>query len=168
MRRHYWGLNREGNGRSPRSGILFAKQVRRVKPLIKASAYFFAAAVVVVSLAETERAHAQTHPGNLGYTNGSVNARPGSASNRRFGNFAHRNDPFRGWSRFHGDFGRRDIGTNIVVVPPAPYYGAPPPPDYGGAPYYGVSPPDYDSLRCYLHRPVQTPNGPILEPVYVC
>ena len=168
MRRHYWGLNREGNGGSPRSGILFAKQVRRVKPLIKASAYFFAAAVVVVSLAETERAHAQTHPGNLGYTNGSVNARPGSASNRRFGNFAHRNDPFRGWSRFHGDFGRRDIGTNIVVVPPAPYYGAPPPPDYGGAPYYGVSPPDYDSLRCYLHRPVQTPNGPILEPVYVC
>jgi hypothetical protein len=49
-------------------------------------------------------------------------------------------------------------------------YGVPPPPDYGvpAQPYYGVSRPGQDSLKCYLHRHVDTPNGPVSEPVYLC
>jgi hypothetical protein len=61
---------------------------------------------------------------------------------------------------FRGGFdrGRRDFGPNVVVAPnvvgpPALDYAAPPPPY---------------SLRCILHRRVQTPNGPALEPVFVC
>jgi hypothetical protein len=46
-----------------------------------------------------------------------------------------------------------------VVVPSV--VAAPPP-------YYDAPSPGYDSLRCFLHRHVETPNGPVLEPVYVC
>jgi hypothetical protein len=100
--------------------------------------------------------------GNFGRSNGSFRGRP---------NFAHDHGfPFRGWSGFNGGFGRRDFGTNVVVMPSVVPYGVPPPPDYGvpPAPYYGVSPPGLDSLKCYLHRYVETPNGPVLQPVYVC
>ena len=93
-------------------------------------------------------------------TVGNFNGRPNFAHNHGF--------PFRGGSGFNGGFGRRDFGS--VVVPSTVPYGVPPPPDYGvpPAPYYGVSPPGLDSLKCYLHRYVNTPNGPVLEPVYVC
>ena len=49
--------------------------------------------------------------------------------------------------------------------PPPAGYAAPPagPPPVGYAP-----PPGYDSLKCFLHRHVQTPHGWALEPVYVC
>jgi hypothetical protein len=134
--------------------------------LSKIGAMFFAA-VIFAAVAPSKSAYAQTRTvGNFGHPAGSFHGRPGFAPDRGF--------PFRGGSRFHGGFGRQDFGTNIVVVPSAglaaPYYGVPPPPDYGvpPAPYYGVSPPGYDSLRCYLHRHVDTPNGPVLQPVYVC
>jgi hypothetical protein len=154
-----------------RASFARRSRVRGAKTLSRTGACFFAA-ITFIAVANSEGAYAQSRAvGNFRYTNGSFHGRPGFASNRRFGN-----GPFRGWSRFHGGFGRRDFGTNIVVVPsagvvaPAPAYGVPPPPDYGvpPAPYYGVSPPGQDSLRCYLHRHVQTPNGPALEPVYVC
>lgn len=146
--------------------------LRFMQPLARLS--FFAAMTFIV-IAECRSAWAQSRSiGHLGHTSSSLHGRPGFAHNRGFGTFGHRNGQFRGWSRFDRGFGRRDFGTNIVVVPsvvaPAPYYGVPPPPDYGvpPAPYYGVSPPGYDSLKCYLHRQVETPNGPVLEPVYVC
>jgi hypothetical protein len=41
-----------------------------------------------------------------------------------------------------------------VIGPPLPYYAAPP---------LG-----YDVMRCILHRQVETPNGLVSEPVYVC
>ena len=63
----------------------------------------------------------------------------------------------RGWSRFGGTFDRgRGFGTNIVVVPNAV------------APPYAGPPLGYDALGCVLHRPVQTPYGTAMEPVYVC
>ena len=120
--------------------------------LSKIGAVFFAAVSFAV-VAPSKSAYAQTrNVGSFGRSAGSFLGFP-------FG--------------FRGGFGRQNFGTNIVVVPSAgltaPYYGVPPP-DYGvpPAPYYGVSPPGYDSLRCYLHRHVDTPNGPILQPVYVC
>jgi hypothetical protein len=48
-------------------------------------------------------------------------------------------------------------------VPVGSYYGVPPPPDFGVPPAL-----DYGVSRCYLHRHVDTPNGPVLQPVYVC
>jgi hypothetical protein len=78
------------------------------------------------------------------------------------GNFRHGGDGFWGQGFPRGfNRNRPDFGTNIVVAPtvvaPAArliYYYAPVPP--------------YESLRCFLHREVQTPNGPALEPVFVC
>jgi len=69
------------------------------------------------------------------------------------------------------DFGR-DFGTNIVVVPsvgPAAPYDGVPPPDYGVPPmaYYGLSP-CYGQRGTILHRQVDTPNGLVSQPVFVC
>jgi hypothetical protein len=88
------------------------------------------------------------------------NSKSAYAQNRGVGNFGHRGS-FHGRSGFRGGFdrGRRDFGPNIVIVPSVV---APPPP------YYDAPPPSYDSLRCFLHRHVKTPNGWALEPVYVC
>jgi hypothetical protein len=119
----------------------------------------FFAAVVFAGIAHSKSAYAGNWTvGNFGHNGGSFHGRP------NFGNH------FRGWSGFSRGFGRRDFGTNVVVMPSTVPYGVPPPPDYGvpPAPYYGVSPPGLDSLKCYLHRYVETPNGPVLEPVYVC
>jgi hypothetical protein len=118
---------------------------------------------VSVAVPNSKSAFAQNRSaGNLGRPAGSFQGRPGIAQNRDFGNFARFGGSF-GWSRFGAGFarGRRDFGQNIVVVPsvapPAPYYG-----DYGAPPL------GYDSLRCTLHRPVETPYGWASEPVYVC
>jgi hypothetical protein len=129
--------------------------MRVVASSIKACALFFAAVIFAAAL-NSKSAYAQTHSvRNFAVPNGSFHGRPGFAQNRRFGNFGHFGGPF------HGGFGRggRDFGPNIVVVPsvvgPSP-------------PYYDVPPLGYDSLRCILHRQVETPNGLVSEPVYVC
>jgi hypothetical protein len=138
------------------------------RSLTKIGAVF--AAVIFTAVAPYKSACAQTRTvGNFGV--GSFHGRPGFAADRGF--------PFRGRSRFDGGlgrfdggFGRQDFGTNIVVVPSvgpaAPYYGVPPP-DYGVPPaaYYGLSP-CYGQRGTILHRQVDTPNGPVLQPVYVC
>jgi hypothetical protein len=117
--------------------------------LIKIGALFCAA--ILAAVPDSKSAFAQNR--GAGRPAASFLGRPGIAP--RFG------DSF-GWSRFGAGFGRdrRDFGPNIVVVPsavaPAPYYG------------YGAPPLGYDSLSCILHRPVQTPHGEVLEPVYVC
>jgi hypothetical protein len=128
--------------------------MRRTASLIKIGALF--CIVISTAVSDCESAFAQNRSaGNLGRA-GSFQGRPGIAQNRGFGNFGH-------FGRLGGGFdrGRRDFGQNIVVVPSvapaAPYYG-----DYGAPPL------GYDSLRCTLHRPVQTPYGEVLEPVYVC
>jgi hypothetical protein len=120
--------------------------------------------VIFTGVAPCKSAYAQTRiVGNFGV--GSFHGRPGFAPDRGF--------PFRGNFRFRGGFGRQGFGTNIVVVPSAglaePYYGVPPPPDYGVPPpsYYGLSP-CYGQRGTILHRQVDTPNGPALQPVYVC
>jgi hypothetical protein len=134
------------------------------RSLTKIGAVF--AAVVFTAVAPYKSAYAQTRTvGKVGV--GSFHSRPGFAADRGF--------PFRGRrdSRFDGWFGRQDFGTNIVVVPSvgpaAPYYGVPPSPDYGVPPasYYGLSP-CYGARGTILHRQVDTPNGPVLQPVYVC
>jgi hypothetical protein len=134
------------------------------RSLTKIGAVF--AAVVFTAVAPYKSAYAQTRTvGKVGV--GSFHSRPGFAADRGF--------PFRGRrdSRFDGGFGRQDFGTNIVVVPSvglaAPYYGVPPSPDYGVPPasYYGLSP-CYGARGTILHRQVDTPNGPVLQPVYVC
>ena len=119
----------------------------RTGSLTKIGAVF--AAVIFTAVGPGKSAYGQTRAvGNFGVD--SFQGRPGFAPDRGF--------PFRGGSRFRGGFGRQGFGTNIVVVPSAGL----------AAPYYGVSPPGYESLRCYLHRHVDTPNGPVLQPVYVC
>jgi hypothetical protein len=127
--------------------------MRGTATLIKIGALFCIAISAAVS--ESESAFAQNR--SFGRPAASFQGRPGLAPNRDFGNFGRFGDSF-GWSRFGAGFGRRDFGQNIVVVPgvvaPAPYYGGPP---------LG-----YDSFSCFLHRPVQTPHGEVLEPVYVC
>jgi hypothetical protein len=123
--------------------------------LIKIFALFFAA-VIFAAVFNSKSAFAQHRSvANFGIRNGSFHGRPGFAQNRGFGNFGHSN------GRFHRGFdrGRRDFGPNVVVVPSAV---APLPP------YYGAPPWGYDSLRCILHRQVETPNGLVSEPVYVC
>jgi hypothetical protein len=130
--------------------------------LIKIGAVFFAA-TIFAAVAPSKSAYTQTRTvGNFGHPDG-------FARGRGF--------PFRGFhggfGRFHGGFGRQDFGTIFPAVPSntgITQYGVPPPPDYGvpAAPYYGVSRPGYDSLKCYLHRHVDTPKGPVLEPVYLC
>jgi hypothetical protein len=114
--------------------------------LIKISALF--CIVMSTAVPDSEGAFAQNR-GAVG--------RPGVAPNRDFGNFARFGGSF-GWSRFGAGFGRdrRDFGPNVVVAPPVV---AP------AAPYYGVPPWGYDSLRCILHRQVETPYG---LAVYVC
>jgi hypothetical protein len=124
--------------------------MRGTASLIKIGALFCAAILAAVPNSKSAFAQNRT-AGNFG--------RPGIAQNRNFGNFGRFNDSFRGWNRFGFDRGRRDFGPNIVVVPSAVA-----PPYYGG----GGSPLGYDSLSCTLHRPVQTPYGEVLEPVYVC
>jgi hypothetical protein len=118
---------------------------------------------VLAAIPSTKSTFAQGRSaGSFGRPAGSFQGRPGIGQNRDFRNFGQFGGSF-GWSRFGAGFdrGRRDFGQNIVVVPsvapPAPYYGD-----------YGASPLGYDSLRCTLHRPVQTPYGEVLEPVYVC
>jgi len=136
--------------------------MRGAGSLVNVGALFFAA-VILAGVAHSESAYAGNWTvQNFGHSNGSFRGRPNFAHNHGF--------PFRGGSGFNGGFGRRDFGTNVVVVPSTVPYGVPPPPDYGvpPAPYYGVSPPGLYSLKCYLHRYVNTPNGPVLEPVYVC
>jgi hypothetical protein len=131
--------------------------MRGTASLIKIGALFCAA---IFAVPNSKSAFAQNRSaGNFGRPAGSFQGRPGVAPNRGFGNFGHFGDSF-GRSRFGAGFdrGRRDFGTNIVVVPSA----------VAPAPYYGVPPLGYDSLRCILHRPVQTPHGEVLEPVYVC
>ena len=134
------------------------------RSLTKIGAVF--AAVIFTAVAPYKSACAQTRTvGHFGV--GSFHGRPGFAADRGF--------PFRGRqdSRFDGGFGRQNFGTNIVVVPSvglaAPYYGVPPSPDYGVPPasYYGLSP-CYGARGTILHRQVDTPNGPVLQPVYVC
>jgi hypothetical protein len=127
--------------------------VRVTASLIKIGALFFTA-LIFVAVPNSKSAYAQHRSvGNLGIPNGSFHGRPRFAQNRGFADFGHFSGSFRGGF----DRDRRDFGSNIVpsvVAPPAPYYDAPP---------LG-----YDSLRYFLHRQVETPNGWVLEPVYVC
>ena len=127
--------------------------MRGTASLIKIGALF--CIVISTIVPDSESAFAQNRSaGNFGRP-GAFQGRPGVAPNRAFGNFGRFGDSF-GWSRFGAGFGRdrRDFGPNIVVAPAAPYYDVPP---------WG-----YDSLRCILHRPVETPYGLASEPVYVC
>jgi hypothetical protein len=145
------------------------------RSLTKIGAVF--AAVVFTAVAPYKSAYAQTRTvGKVGV--GSFHSRPGFAADRGFPFRGRRDSRFDGGfgrrdSRFDGGFGRQDFGTNIVVVPSvgpaAPYYGVPPSPDYGVPPasYYGLSP-CYGARGTILHRQVDTPNGPVLQPVYVC
>ena len=129
--------------------------MRVVANFIKICALFFAVAIFAAVL-NSKSAYAQNRiVGNFAIPNGSFHARPGFPQNRGLGNFGHFAGPF------HGGFGRggRDFGPNIVVVPSVV---APSPP------YYDVPPLGYDSLRCFLHRQVETPYGLVSEPVYVC
>jgi len=128
--------------------------------LIKIGAVF---AIIFAAVAPSKSAYAETDTvRNFGHP-------AGFARDRGF--------PFHGLSRFHRGFGRFDGGFGLGgfggAVPSnqgITHYGVPPPPDYGvpPAPYYGVSRPGYDSLKCYLHRQVDTPKGPVSEPVYLC
>ena len=107
--------------------------------LIKIGAPVFAAAIFG-AVPNSQSAYAQSR----GVGN------PGFAQNRSFGNFRFG----RGFDR-----GRRDFGPNVVVVPSV--VGSP-------LPYYAAPPLGYDVMRCILHRQVETPNGLVSEPVYVC
>jgi hypothetical protein len=117
------------------------------------TAALFLAAVVFTGIPNSNSVQAQSRAAvNTGHAAGFMHGGPG-------GNFSHERDGFWGRDFRHGfDRNRRDFGTNIVV---APTVVAP------AAPYYVPGPP-YEYLRCFLHREVQTPNGPALEPVYVC
>jgi hypothetical protein len=119
------------------------------------------AAVTFTSVPNSKSAYAQNHgAGNFGHpSSGSFNGRPGIAQNRGVRNFGHFGGSFLGGPRFGGglDRGRRDFGQNIVAVP-----------SVVAPPYYDAPPLGYYSLRCILHRHVETPNGWALEPVYVC
>jgi hypothetical protein len=131
--------------------------MRRTASSIKISALF--CIVMSTAVPDSEGAFAQNRSAT-GRPAGSFQGRPGLAPNRDFGNFGRFSDSFA-WSRFGAGFGRdrRDFGPNVVV---APTVVAP------AAPYYGVPPWGYDSLRCILHRQVETPYGLVSEPVYVC
>ena len=130
--------------------------------LIKIGGAVFFAATIFAAVAPSKSAYAQTRTvGNFGHHDG-------FARDRGF--------PFRGFNggfgRFQGGFGQ-GFGTVYPAVPSnqgITHYGVPPPPDYGvpAQPYYGVSRPGQDSAKCYLHRHVDTPKGPVLEPVYTC
>ena len=124
--------------------------------LIKIGAVFFAA-IIFAAVAPSKSAYAQTRT---------------VTQTRTLSGF-----PFRGFNggfgRFNGGFGRQDFGTVYPAVPSnqgITHYGVPPPPDYGvpAQPYYGVSRPGQSSTQCYLHRQVDTPRGPVSEPVYLC
>src|SRR5258708_32554284 len=126
---------------------------------IKINALFFAA-VAFIAVHNSKSASAQNRgAGNFGHPSGSFHGRPGIAQNRGVGNFGHFNGSFLGRSRFGEGFdrGRRDFGPNIVAVP-----------SVVAPSYYDAPPLGYDTLRCILHRHVETPNGWALEPVYVC
>jgi hypothetical protein len=135
--------------------------MRGAARLIKIGALFFAA-VTFTAVPDSKSAYAQNRGvGNFGHpSSGSFNGRPGIAQNRGVGNFGHFGGSFLGVSRFGRrgfDRGRRDFGQNIVAVP-----------SVVAPPYYDAPALGYDSLRCILHRHVETPNGWALEPVYVC
>jgi hypothetical protein len=134
--------------------------MRGAARLIKIGALFIAA-VTFTAVPNSKSAYAQNHRvGNFGHpSSGSFNGRPAIAQNRGVGNFGRFGGSFLGGPRFGGGFdrGRRDFGQDIVVVP-----------SVVAPPYYDAPPPSYDSLRCILHRHVETPNGWALEPVYVC
>jgi hypothetical protein len=131
--------------------------------LIKIGALFFAA-IIFAAVAPSKSAYTQTRTVTQTRT---LSGFPFRGFHGGFGRF------HGGFGRFLGGFGRQDSGTIFPAVPSntgITQYGVPPPPDYGvpPAPYYGVSRPGYDSLKCYLHRQVDTPKGPVLEPVYLC
>ena len=130
--------------------------------LMKIGAWFLAA--LVFTAAPGLSTHAQSpSAGTFAHPGGSFHYGPG-VPNRRPGNFGYRGR-FHDWRGFGEEFEHRrhEFGPGIVVapgvaVPPAPYYDAPPP-----GPGY-----DIGLSRCVLHRLVQTPTGPVMEPVYVC
>ena len=127
---------------------------------IKISAVFFAA-VIFAAVAPSKSAYTQTSTVSRTVT-----------QTRTLSGFPSRGFD-GGFGRFNGGFGRQDFGTVYPAVPSnqgITHYGVPPPLDYGvpAQPYYGVSRPGQDSLKCYLHRHVDTPKGPVLEPVYLC
>jgi hypothetical protein len=133
--------------------------MRGAASVIRIGALFFAA-VALTAVPNSKGAYAQNHgAGNFGHPGGPFNGRPGIAQNRGVGNFGHSSGLFVGGPSFGRGFdrGRRDFGQNIVAVP-----------SVVAPPYYDTPPPSYDSLRCILHRHVETPNGWALEPVYVC
>jgi len=123
--------------------------------LIKIGAPVFAVAIFG-AVPNSQSAYAQNRGvGNFAVSSGSFNGHPGFAQNRSFGNFRTFGGSFgRGFDR-----GRRDFGPNVVVVPSV--VGPP-------LPYYAAPPLGYDVMRCILHRQVETPNGLVSEPVYVC
>ncbi|MFZ1093942.1 MAG: hypothetical protein WAN75_32815 [Xanthobacteraceae bacterium] len=130
--------------------------------LIKIGALFFAA-VIFTAVPNSKGTYAQNgRVGNFGHSHGSFHGRSGFVQNRGVRNFGRFRGSFGGWPRFRGrfDHARGGFGSTIVVVPGV---GAPP-----EGPYYDAPPPGYDSLKCFLHRHVQTPHGWALEPVYVC
>ena len=75
--------------------------MRGAASFINIGALFFAAGIFA-GVAHSKNAYA----GNR--TVGNFNGRPNFAHNHGF--------PFRGRSGFDGGFGRRDFGTNVVVV----------------------------------------------------
>jgi hypothetical protein len=131
---------------------------------IKIGAVFFAA-VIFAAVVPSKSAYAQTST----VTQTRTVTQTGTLSGFPFRGFN------GGFGRFNGGFGRFNGGFG-GVYPAVPsnqgitHYGVPPPPDYGvpAQPYYGVSRPGQSSTSCYLHRQVDTPKGPVLEPVYLC
>jgi hypothetical protein len=100
------------------------------------------------------------------------NAKSAYAQSRAVGNVASASGPFgaRPGLRGESNQGRREFGSQRVLGGfRRPFNGA-------GSQFFGlpgvVGPlapsNDYDSLRCVLHRPVDTPRGRVYEPVYVC
>jgi hypothetical protein len=130
--------------------------------LIKIGALFFAA-VIFTAVPNSKATYAQNgRVGNFGHSHGSFHGRSGFVQNRGVRNFERFRGSFDGGPRFRGrfDHAQRGFGSTIVIVPSV---GAPP-----EGPYYDAPPPGYDSLKCFLHRHVETPHGWVLEPVYVC
>ena len=133
--------------------------------LIKIGAVFFAA-TIFAAVAPSKSAYTQT-PTVTQTRTVTQSGFPFRGFHGGFGRF------HGGFGRFQGGFGRQDFGTVFPAVPSnqgITQYGVPPPPDYGvpAQPYYGVSRPGQSSTQCYLHRHVDTPKGPVLEPVYLC